>query len=256
MSRKDDSIGIFDSGMGGLSVLAESQKLLPHEKFIFIGDNAFAPYGVRSSEQIIQRSELITNKLIDKGCKAIVIACNTATGAAAEILRQKHNIIIIGMEPALKPAYQNHPDKKVLVMATPMTLKSHKFAKLYNQYGENAVLLPCPRLVNFVENGDLDSNDLNEYLKIKFKPFDFKDYGSLVLGCTHYIFVKDAIKKMVPENIDIIDGNRGTVLQLQRLLKQKNLLSQSNLFFIPELISTLDTNDIHNRMKYMLDYIT
>ena len=156
--RKNLPIGIFDSGVGGLSVLRTALRLLPGERFIYYGDIANAPCADRVAKQ-----------LLDQGVKALVIACNTATCAAAAQLREKYpQLIIIGMEPALKLAHDQCPEGQILVLATPVSLASEKYHRLYNSYGERAVSLPCPGLMDFVERGEIDTPAVRAYLTEKF----------------------------------------------------------------------------------------
>ncbi len=223
MSNKP--IGIFDSGMGGISVLAEAANLMPYENFIYIGDTAFAPYGVKPVELVLERSITISEKLINHGCKAILIACNTASSVAAKHLRNNYKLPIVAMEPALKPASLLNPEKLVLVLATNITLNLEKFKILMDKYGNNAIPIPCPELVEFVEGFNFDKEKVRAYLNNIFNNFNLDSIGAVVLGCTHFIFVKNLIKEILPNNIKILDGNLGTVKELQRRLNAHNLLN-------------------------------
>lgn len=229
---KDNSfpIGIFDSGIGGISVLKEIVELMPEENYIYYGDSAHAPYGTRSVENIQELSEACVQFLLDKGAKAIVIACNTATSAAAGLLREKYpNMPIIGIEPALKPAVLWKEHDRIAVMATPMTLQQEKFLNLLHTYEDKSVIysVPCPKLVSFVENGDLNSPALTDYLRQVLSPYLEKGIDAIVLGCTHYPFVEDAIKKVVGPNIRIFVGSHGTALELKRRLIASGLKSDA-----------------------------
>ncbi|NMD38781.1 MAG: glutamate racemase [Christensenellaceae bacterium] len=231
-------IGIFDSGMGGVSVLAEATRFLPYENFIYIGDTAFAPYGVKPTSLILNRSLLISEKLIGEGCKAILIACNTASSVAAKYLRSKYSLPIIAMEPALKPAYFLSSGKTVLVLATNITLKLEKFKLLMKKYGANAEPIPCPDLVMYVENLNFDKTQVKTYLNNIFNNYNLDSIGAVVLGCTHFIFVKNLIREILPENIEILDGNVGTVKELHRRLSKKNILNTEKVAPYISLIST------------------
>ena len=236
--KKDAPIGMFDSGVGGISVLREAVRQLPHEHFIFFGDTKNAPYGTKTKEEVLALSGRIVEMLLEKGCKAIVIACNTATSAAAAALRAEYaDLPIIGMEPALKPASLLHRDGVVLSLATPGTIAGEKYAHLYALYGEGVVSLPCKGLMEFVERGELDSPALHEYLKNLFSPFEQSKVEAVVLGCTHYVFLKNAVRRHFPD-IPLIDGNEGTVRQLIRRLKEVDGLASEKETGCTELLSS------------------
>lgn len=214
-------IGIFDSGMGGISVLAEALKVLKNESFVYFGDNLYAPYGTKPSDKIYERANYIVNFLIQKNVKAILIACNTASSVAAEKIRMEYHLPIVAMEPALKPAALEFPGKDIAVLATELTLKLEKFKRLMNKYGSNAVPIACPKIVEYVESLDQDEDKLIEYLK---SLIDKNKYSAIVLGCTHFVFVKDIIADLY-SGAKIFDGNLGTAKQLAKILKNKDLLS-------------------------------
>ena len=218
-------IGMFDSGVGGISVLREAVRQLPCERFIFFGDTKNAPYGTKTKEQVLALSRAVVETLLVMGCKAIVIACNTATSAAAATLRAEYrDIPIIAMEPALKPASLLHQDGVVLALATPGTIAGEKYAHLYALYGEGVISMPCGGLMEFAERGELDSPALHAYLSDLFRPYLGRKVEAVVLGCTHYVFLKRAIGRFFPA-VPLIDGNEGTVRQLGRRLDEKNLLA-------------------------------
>ena len=174
MERKYDPIGVFDSGVGGISVLRELMRQMPHESFVYYGDSANAPYGARTPEEVCALTEAHVQQLIDRGAKAIVIACNTATGAAIRFLREKYTQIpIIGMEPAIKPAVQAYPGGRILVMATPVTLSSPGFRRLMEAHADQAEILPapCSQLARMIESGRLDGEELEEYLRAELADF-------------------------------------------------------------------------------------
>jgi glutamate racemase len=214
-------IGIFDSGMGGLTVLGDLMKALPHENFVYFGDSVNAPYGVKSKEEVQKLSMKICDDFILQGAKAIVVACNTATSAAINILRKKYNIPIIGMEPALKPATKN---ESVAVMATEMTLKEDKFNEQYNKFKDLSTILkvPAPKLVEFVEKGELNTVNVDNYIKSLF--VGNENIKSIVLGCTHYLFLRDTIQRLFSD-VKLYDGNAGTVNRTIYLLKENQLLN-------------------------------
>lgn len=256
-------IGVFDSGLGGLSVVRELHRMLPYEDIVYYGDSANAPYGVRNVEEVKDLSESIVKTLIEKDVKAIVIACNTATSAAAQYLRERYSIPIIGMEPALKLACervkepldgedmpvkspfsessifaQTHSPseptltsesqrKKILVAATSLTLHEKKFTALRLRFNEDYIIdtLACPQLVTLVENDELDDHD--KVLQAFHKLFDIlnpSSYDAVVLGCTHFVFYKNYFKQFFDPHTAIIDGNEGTIRHLEHVLYEKNAL--------------------------------
>ena len=221
MEKSSLPIGIFDSGLGGLSVLRTALRMLPDEEFIYYGDIANAPYGTKTEEEVLACARSVTDRLLAQGIKALVIACNTATCAAAAQLRAEHpDLIIIGMEPALKLAHDQCPEGTILVLATPVSLASEKYRRLYENYGEHAVSLPCPGLLEFVERGETDTPALRDYLREKFAPClaEGRAPAAVVLGCTHYVFLKSTVRALLPETTAVLDGNEGTVRQLARRL--------------------------------------
>ena len=226
MDNSKKAIGVFDSGLGGISVLRDLKELMPNEDFIYFGDSAYAPYGVKTKEQITERCVEIIDFFISKGVKAVVIACNTATSASANYLRKKYkNLPIIGMEPALKVATQGVKNNNIVVMATPLTLKEKKFETLMHKFrGNNKVVkMPCPKLVEIVENDLLDDkNIVIDQLKDYYKDVNMDNLDSVVLGCTHFIFYRDYLNQFLPENTNLVDGNIGTCSQLKEVLEAKN----------------------------------
>ena len=217
-------VGVMDSGLGGVSVLRTLVKELPQERFIYLGDTRNAPYGDKPEGEIRRLALLCAHRLLDRDIKALVVACNTATSAAAEALRRALPIPVIGMEPALKPAALAGRPGRVLVMATTATLRQKKFKALMARYGQQAILLPCPGLMEFAERGELDSPALDEYLCCRLAPLAGQQVGAAVLGCTHYVFLKEAIAKALP-GAALFDGNLGTARQLRRVLERGDQLS-------------------------------
>lgn len=215
-------IGVFDSGMGGISVLKSLVRILPDEHFIYLGDNINAPYGVKDKETIRFLTEKIVYRLLDMGCKAIVIACNTATSAAAAYLRQSLSIPVLGLEPALKPASVYANGGRIAVLATKATLDLPKYRDLAERYGANAVDIPCPRFVEFVEKGDTSSDELKNYIIERLS--EAGDIKAIVLGCTHFVFLKDTIHSLMPD-IALFDGNDGVARHLRNTLSVCSLLN-------------------------------
>ena len=225
MSGRRDPIGVFDSGIGGISTLQAMVKLLPGEDFIYYGDLENAPYGTKSTEEVIRCVRGVVDHLMEKQIKALVIACNTATGEAAATLRRELAIPVVAMEPALKPASELRKDGKILVMATALTLSQPKFEKLMEKYGSGAEKVPCNGLMELVERED--AAGARKYLEDLFAKQDLNRVDAVVLGCTHYVFLKGMIREMLPERISITEGNEGTARQLRRVLLRANLLSDA-----------------------------
>ena len=224
MNQKRDPVGVFDSGIGGISTLREMIRELPDERFIYFGDTANAPYGTKKTEEVIACVRGVVDKLLEKRIKALVIACNTATGAAAATLRRELSIPVVGMEPALKPASKIRKSGSVLVLATPLTLHQEKFENLMKLYGQGAVKVPCPGLMELVEQDD--SPGALRYLQDLFTRYPVEKVDAVVLGCTHYVFLKDMIRNLLPDRIAIMDGNAGTARQLRRVLEREGLLNE------------------------------
>lgn len=221
MTMRTDPVGVFDSGVGGISVLAELRRILPKEDFIFFGDTAHAPYGTKPPEEVLGYVRGVMEHLLDQGVKAVVIACNTATSVAAAELRAQYDLPIIGIEPALKPAHELRHGGKILVLATPVTLKLEKFARLMERYGEGACPLPCPGLMDLVEKEAFE--DAKRYLQELFSPFSMDEVDAVVLGCTHYSFLRPVLSQILPAHIPVLDGNQGTARQMARVLADRGL---------------------------------
>ena len=219
-----DAIGIMDSGVGGISVLRKAVELLPHENFIYYGDNANAPYGPRSLEEIRTLSRQATDYLLEKDVKALVIACNTITSAYAETLRAEVSIPVIGMEPAVKPASLARSGGKILALATRATLSLERFSRLMEHYGEGVIPLEGKGLVELVEAGRANSPEARAALGSIFEPYLNQQIDGIVLGCTHYPFLRRQIEAFFPK-AQIFDGLDGTARQLKRRLEDANLLT-------------------------------
>lgn len=223
-------IGVFDSGVGGVSVLKELYSLMPNEDFIYFGDSKNAPYGTKTTEQIKELTIKNTKYLKDKGVKAVVIACNTATSVGVKAVRELFDVPIIGIEPALKPAVLFKKNPVVLVMATPLTLKEDKFLSQRKFYENDAKIhtVACPELVEFAEKGILSSEELTDCIKGYFDRFKDIKFDAVVLGCTHYPFFKPVIREVLGEGVEIFDGGKGTALYTMTRLKDENLLAEGN----------------------------
>ena len=252
MDHKNAPIGIFDSGVGGISVLREAVRQLPEEDFIFYGDTLHAPYGTKSKDEVQELSQRVLCLLLEQGAKAIVIACNTATSAAAAHLRACNpKLPIIGMEPALKPASKVRRQGIVLSLATPGTIAGEKYARLVALYGEGVISLPCPGLMEFVERGEMDSPELKGYLERLFAPYLDQPVEAIVLGCTHYVFLKRIIASYFP-GAAVIDGNEGTVRQLIRRLREEGLLTDRKESGRVQLLSS-GGEEATARMRMLLE---
>ena len=223
-------IGVFDSGLGGISVARQIAHDMPDEKVLYFGDSANAPYGTKTPQQVRDLSFAIVEQFVKQGVKAVVIACNTATSVAASTLRQQYpSIPIIGIEPALKPAVLWKEHDKVAVMATPATLALPKFHELMKHYSKESDIypIPCPGLADYVERGIFDGEEITEFLRELLAPYLAKKIDAIVLGCTHYPFVEKVIKRIAGPDVKIFNGAHGTALELQRRLRIAELLTPS-----------------------------
>ena len=224
-------IGVFDSGIGGLTVLKKIIEKLPNENYIYYADTDNVPYGTKPKEEVKKYINEAVEFLISKNVKAIVIACNTATSIAVKELREKYTIPIIGIEPAVKPAVENRGKKRVLIMATPTTIREEKLKYLLEEL--NAVqyvdLVAMPGLVQFAEKGDFKSEEVKEYIQQELKKYNLKEYSELVLGCTHFPFFKETLSKIFPKDTQIIDGSIGVANRLKNVLEEKELLGNNDL---------------------------
>ena len=216
-------IGVFDSGMGGLTVLADIRRALLKADLIYIGDSANAPYGTKTQAEIAALSEQIVESLISAGAEAIVIACNTATSAAGEFLRSKYSHLpIVGLEPALKPAVERTKQGKIAVLATDYTLSNKKYLRLKERVANQIeiISIAAPKLVELVEYGVIDGPEIQANLQKLFG--SATDINSLVLGCTHFLHLKPALRQFFGPSVEFFDGNDGVVRQLVRLLPNSN----------------------------------
>jgi len=223
-------IGFFDSGLGGLTVLDKAMRLMPDEDYIYYADEGHVPYGEKTTEEIIQFASSAVSFLEEQGCKAVVIACNTATSVAIEILRQRFSIPIIGIEPAVKPAVEHAGHRRILVMATPVTVRESKLRQLIASLdAEDTVdLLAMPGLVHFCEQEQFDGPEVRAYIAGRLEGKDTFAYSDLVLGCTHFNHFQTALSSFFPDSLQISDGSMGTVRQLQSILEQKSLRGGGN----------------------------
>ena len=226
MPSKTDYIGVFDSGVGGISVLKELVRLMPEEKYLYFGDSANAPYGSRTTEEVRRLTLEKAEYLLSRGMKALVVACNTATSAAIDALREKYpERIVIGIEPALKVAADRYPGGHIGVMATPVTLNEEKFNCQLARFPQVRVeKIPITGLVEQIEAGIVDTEETEKLLAEQLAPYAGR-LNAVVLGCTHYPFVKKTISKILGENTQLLDGGAGTASQTRRRLEQADLLN-------------------------------
>lgn len=222
-------VAVFDSGVGGLSVLAEIRDLLPAESLYYLADAGHVPYGEKSPAFIVQRCLTIAEFFHAQGAKALVLACNTATAAAAAVLRERYpDWPLVAMEPAVKPAAAATRSGVVGVLATTGTLQSARFAALLDRFAGDVrvVTQPCPGLVELIETGDLQGPAITRLLQGYVQPLLAEGCDTLILGCTHYPFLKPLLRQMLPPGISLIDTGAAVARQLERLLAQRELLAQ------------------------------
>lgn len=241
-------IAVFDSGLGGISVLRALRRCLPEEDFLYFGDSRNAPYGSRTTGEIRALTLHNAELLFARGIKALVLACNTATAAAIDELRETYpDRVIVGIEPALKLAVRLHPKGKILVMATEATLRERKFAALMAQFSDNCEICkcPCPELVEFVERGELTGAALEDCLRRELSPALTPKPDAVVLGCTHFPFLRGSIRAVVGEEAELLDGAEGTAKETRRRLTEAKLLRGGSQGSV-ELVNSLDTPEIHS----------
>lgn len=229
-------VGIFDSGIGGITVLKKAIELLPQVDYIYYADNLHVPYGTKPKEEVIGYVKEVVRFLVSKGVDAIVIACNTATSVAVNELRATYNLPIIGMEPAVKLALDDNPIGKIIVTATPLSLREEKYKNLvaHLDHGFRTMPLPLPELVTFAETRDFNEERIITYFKEKLRPYRLSECAGLVLGCTHFVYFRPYLEKLLPSRVKIYDGNEGTVKQLAKCLGlpiQSHTISKPKITF-------------------------
>lgn len=256
-------IGIFDSGIGGLCVLHKAMQVLPQAEYIYYADVDNVPYGTKPRTVILEFCKGIMDYMVTQNVDAVVVACNTATSVAIKDLRSMYSFPIIGMEPAVKKAREEHPVGRTLVMATPVTVQGDKLKYLLERVDQNHLvdLLPMPDFVGFAENDAIDSLEVEKYIIDRLAPLKLEEYSSLVLGCTHFNYFKPVLRKILPDRVCFVDGIEGTVAQLSRQLSNISLVdtpsdckvsyffsgrkaTDEQLAFINRLLSRLDAADL------------
>lgn len=220
-------IGLFDSGIGGLTLLECALRYLPEEEYFFYADSDHVPYGEKKKEEILQYSESAVQFLIQQGCDVIVIACNTATSVAAGYLREKYDLPIIGIEPAVKPAVAHSNHRRVLVMATETTVREKKLKDLIDRVDEEHLvdMVAMPGFVKFAERGEFENEDIAEYIRSQLKGKQVSDYSEVVLGCTHFNHFVKQIREVFGPGCEILDGSEGTIRNLVRIVQKKQFPS-------------------------------
>lgn len=239
-------IAFMDSGLGGISVMAEARKLLPYEDFIMYGDSLNAPYGEKSDEEIISLAMKAAEKLLKYNIKALVIACNTATSVAGDMLKAKMPVPVIGIAPPLVEAQKLRKGGQILVMMTSSAAKSSSIENMMAHYGKNSVLIPCPGLMEFAEKGELESEGLNNALKNLLNPYLKVKTDVVILGCTHYPFLQKAIGSFFPEDTLFISGSANTARDLNQILDKENAFAKDK---VPG--KTLFMNSLESKLPLM-----
>ena len=252
MNTRQDYIAVFDSGLGGLSVLRHLRRRMPGERFLYYGDSAHAPYGIRSREDVETLTLHAAEQLMRRGLKALVVACNTATSAAIGTLRAKYpDLIVVGIEPALKLAADRFPGGRIGVMATPVTLREEKFCHLLAHYASSCQVykIPAPQLVPLIEEGRVDTPIMEQTLHGLLDPFADK-MDALVLGCTHFPFASHAMERLLGPGVAVLDGGDGTAREALHRLEAADLLEHGTGQLILE--NSLGTQEIIQRSRRML----
>jgi glutamate racemase len=253
-------IGFFDSGVGGISVLKTAFELMPNENYIYFGDNANAPYGEKSEDEIKSLSLAAGRFLFDKGVKAIVIACNTATSAAVKLMRDELNIPVISMEPAVRPALSEVKDGKILVLATAATVSQQRYLSLLDRLGANekTISIGCSGLVEMIENGQTSERDIYAYLSVRLSDIKDVKIDAVVMGCTHYSFVSNEIKSYIDKtystDCSVFDGKDGTAAQLRRILEEDGIYCTHSEQGSIQFFSSGGDEEINKFKKLFHDY--
>lgn len=220
---RQDAIGVFDSGVGGLSIWREIRRLLPRENTVYVADQKHLPYGEKSDEEIRGRSEKITKYLLDQGCSLIVIACNSATVSALAQLRRQFSIPFVGVEPAVKPAARKSKTGEITVLATTKTATSKRQRSLLEQHANSVKvnLLAAPEFVELVEKGEIDTPRASRRIAAFLRSHNLGKSDVFVLGCTHYIFLKDTIRNALPDHVTIIEPSRAIAKRVESIRKNQ-----------------------------------
>lgn len=253
------TIGIFDSGIGGLTVLSEAIRRIPTEDYYFVADTLHAPYGIKSKQEVESYVMEAVSGMMELDIDALVIACNTATSIAVELLREQYPAIpIIGMEPAVKPAVEMNAStgRRVLVFATPLTLSLPKYYALVSRVDDNHIVdsLPMERLVPFCEQMKFTEHEVEQYFLDKLADYDLQQYGMVVLGCTHYPYFKPILQRILPPHVGIVDGSVGTVRRLAAQLHRYGLARGKGSGRVT-FYNTAQDDSYNEKMKKALQYL-
>ena len=254
----NNPIGLFDSGVGGTSIWKEVNQLLPNESTLYLADSLNAPYGYKTVEEIISLSIKNTELLLQRGCKIIVVACNTATTNAISILREKFDVPFIGIEPAIKPAALNSKTKSIGILATKGTLNSRLFSATSDEFTENIKVTEVigEGLVPFIESGNLNNSELKTLLIKYLQPMLDKDIDHLVLGCSHYPYLIPQLEKILPKHIKIIDSGEAVARQTKNILTQNQLITNSNQNPTLQFYTNTNTTTLELLLKDELNKIS
>jgi len=258
VSDTKSPIGVFDSGVGGLSVLRAIRVQMPEESVLYFGDQGHIPYGPRPIEQIRDFSEAITNFLIEQDAKIIVVACNTASAAALKYLREKYpHVHFVGMEPAVKPAAETTQTGKVGVLATPATFQGALYASVVERFANGVELFQntCNGLVQQIEQGTLRGSETRRILEDALKPMLEKNIDTVVLGCTHYPFVIPLIQEIVGENVRVIDPAPAVAKQVKRLLEAEGVKNNSSTLGKVRFYTSGDPEEFKSLSSVLLGWI-
>ncbi|WEK55898.1 MAG: glutamate racemase [Candidatus Cohnella colombiensis] len=253
------TIGFFDSGIGGLTVLAEALRRLPTENYIYMADTLHVPYGPKPIVDVKGYIFDAIEQLMQEDIDALVVACNTATSIAVAELRNKYAIPIIGIEPAVKPAVEMNREtgRRVLVFATQLTLQQPKYYALVSRVDEEGIVdsLPLPELVTYCEELQFDKDIIGAYFREKLAPFNLDDYGIVVLGCTHYPFYADLLREILPSHIGIVDGSSGTIKRLSAMLYRYGMTKLEQGSGQVKFMCTSHEPHYIEKMRIALDYV-
>ncbi|MUT64568.1 glutamate racemase [Paenibacillus sp. NEAU-GSW1] len=250
------TIGFFDSGIGGLSVMAEALQRLPAQNYLYMADTLHVPYGPKDKDEVKGYIMDAVSRMMAEGIDALVVACNTATSIAVNELREMYSLPIVGMEPAVKPAVEMNraTGKRVLVFATQLTLSLPKYYALVSRVDEGGIVdsLPLPELVKYCEELQFDKQVISEYFRDKLSGYNLDDYGIIVLGCTHYPFYRHILREMLPPHIQIVDGNAGTVRRLSALLTRAGIAhhGSGNVSFMCTNDDPVYIDKMHTALAY------
>jgi glutamate racemase len=253
--KKENPIGMFDSGLGGVSCLGQGMHMLPSERFVYFGDSGVEPYAFLPKADVEQLCFNACDLLVEKGAKAIVVACNTATSVAIENLRQRYDIPVLGTEPAIKPAVSFGLPGKIVVMATGMTLQSKMLDALIDKFGTGYefIKLPCRKIITQVESGIIDGVEIESSIRSCFEGIDPGTISSIVIGCTHFGFLENSLNKVLGKHIRIADPNEGIIRHLKSILEKQNLLNDSKIKHPPAEMLNSGGEDYVENAKNMLE---